>query len=112
MSAALTRVAAQPAVDPADGHAAWIELDRGTWSPLPVFRHLADLGGHSLDSLEGAWNLGVGMFAVVSAAQSTQVAAALTAEGTSTVSGIGIIDRGYEGFRAKLAALGATVEGS
>ncbi|MEX0913526.1 MAG: UDP-N-acetylglucosamine 1-carboxyvinyltransferase [Demequina sp.] len=36
--------------------------------------------------------------------------AALAAEGTSTVSGIGIIDRGYENFRGKLAALGATVD--
>ncbi len=36
--------------------------------------------------------------------------AALAAEGTSTVSGIGIIDRGYENFRAKLTALGAKVE--
>jgi len=38
--------------------------------------------------------------------------AALAAEGTSNVSGIGIIDRGYESFRDKLAALGASVEGS
>jgi len=36
--------------------------------------------------------------------------AALAAEGTSTVAGIGIIDRGYEDFRGKLAALGANVE--
>ena len=36
--------------------------------------------------------------------------AALAAEGTSTVAGIGIIDRGYEDFRGKLAALGASVE--
>ncbi len=36
--------------------------------------------------------------------------AALAAEGTSTVHGIGIIDRGYEDFRGKLAALGAAVE--
>ncbi|MFV0635056.1 UDP-N-acetylglucosamine 1-carboxyvinyltransferase [Demequina sp.] len=36
--------------------------------------------------------------------------AALAAEGTSTVSGIDIIDRGYESFRDKLAALGASVE--
>ncbi|MCW2288853.1 phosphoribosylformylglycinamidine cyclo-ligase [Leucobacter luti] len=62
----------------------WVEVDRASWSPLPVFRHLADLGGHSLESLEGAWNLGVGMFAVVSAAQAPQVAAALTAEGLHT----------------------------
>ena len=33
--------------------------------------------------------------------------AALAATGTSTVSGVGVIDRGYEGFRDKLAALGA-----
>ncbi|MBS3182086.1 phosphoribosylformylglycinamidine cyclo-ligase [Leucobacter manosquensis] len=59
----------------------WTELDRGAWSPLPVFRHLADLGGHSLESVEGAWNLGIGMFAVVDAASAQHVAAALTAEG-------------------------------
>ena len=62
----------------------WVEVDRSTWSPLPVFRHLADLGGHSLESVEGAWNLGVGMFAVVDGAQAHQVAAALTAEGLDT----------------------------
>ena len=59
----------------------WTEVDRGTWSPLPVFRHLADLGGHTLESVEGAWNLGVGMFAVVDGAAAHRVAAALTAEG-------------------------------
>ena len=36
--------------------------------------------------------------------------AALAAEGTSLVSGVGIIDRGYENFRDKLAALGASFE--
>lgn len=35
--------------------------------------------------------------------------AALTAEGTSTVRGIGLIDRGYEHFQEKLTALGAKV---
>ena len=33
--------------------------------------------------------------------------AALAATGTSTVSGVGVIDRGYENFREKLTALGA-----
>jgi len=56
---------------------AWVELDRSAWSPLPVFRHLAELGGHTLESLEGAWNLGIGMFAVVDAAQADAVSAAL-----------------------------------
>lgn len=63
---------------------AWIELDRAAWSPLPVFRHLADLGGHPIESLEGAWNLGIGMFAVVEAARADAVAAALTGKGVTT----------------------------
>ncbi|WP_025134790.1 phosphoribosylformylglycinamidine cyclo-ligase [Leucobacter sp. PH1c] len=79
---------------------AWVEVDRASWSPLPVFRHLAELGGHSLESLEGAWNLGVGMFAVVSAAQAPQVAAALTAEGLDTwVAGtVSTAARDFTGF--------------
>ena len=36
--------------------------------------------------------------------------AALSAEGVSNVRGIGLINRGYEHFMAKLAALGADVE--
>lgn len=62
----------------------WVEVDRQTWSPLPVFRHLADLGGHSLESLEGAWNLGIGMFAVVEQERASAVAERLRAEGLTT----------------------------
>ncbi len=36
--------------------------------------------------------------------------AALAAEGTSRVYGVDLIDRGYEDFEGKLAALGADVE--
>lgn len=43
----------------------WTEVDRGTWSPWPVFRTLADLGGIPLEQTEGTWNLGIGMIAVV-----------------------------------------------
>lgn len=63
---------------------AWIEIDRASWSPLPVFQHLADLGGHTLQSLEGAWNLGIGMFAVVAADQADAVATALRGLGIDT----------------------------
>ena len=63
---------------------AWTQVDRATWSPLPVFRHLADLGGHSLGSLESAWNLGIGMFAVVDASQAELVAARLRGHGIDT----------------------------
>lgn len=38
------------------------------------------------------------------------VMAALLAEGTSTISGLPFLDRGYEGLAEKLAALGADVE--
>ena len=43
----------------------WVEIDRGTWSPLPVFRALSSIAGTSLESAEGTWNLGIGMLAVV-----------------------------------------------
>ncbi len=79
---------------------AWVEVDRASWSPLPVFRHLADLGGHTLESLEGAWNLGIGMFAVVEADRAAAVAAALRGEGVDTwVAGeISTAARDFAGF--------------
>jgi phosphoribosylformylglycinamidine cyclo-ligase len=45
----------------------WAELDRGSWSPAPVFRVLANLGEMRLEDTEGTWNLGIGMIAVVAA---------------------------------------------
>lgn len=45
----------------------WVEVDRSTWSPQPVFRVLNDLAGTTLESTEGTWNLGIGFFAVVAA---------------------------------------------
>jgi phosphoribosylformylglycinamidine cyclo-ligase len=62
----------------------WTEVDRSTWSPAPVFRVLSELAGSTLESSEGTWNLGIGMIAVVSAAQAAQVEAALTADGIET----------------------------
>ena len=78
----------------------WVEVDRSTWSPLAVFRHLAELGGHTLESLEGAWNLGVGMFAVVDQARAAAVTAKLDAEGLRTwqVGTISTEVRDFTGF--------------
>jgi phosphoribosylformylglycinamidine cyclo-ligase len=42
-------------------------VDRATWSPLPIFGLLAQAGGIERAELEAAFNLGVGMVAVVSA---------------------------------------------
>lgn len=61
-----------------------VEVDRATWSPQPVFRVLADWGGSELDRLEGTWNLGIGMFAVVGASAADTVVAHLMAEGIDT----------------------------
>ena len=62
----------------------WVEVDRSTWSPPPVFRVLADLGDLDLESTEGTWNLGIGFLAVVSAEKAEAAASALIAEGIAT----------------------------
>ena len=62
----------------------WVDVDRSTWSPAPVFRVLADLGGLELTATEGTWNLGIGFLAVVAADQAAAATAALTAEGIAT----------------------------
>ncbi len=60
---------------------AWVDVDRSTWSPPPVFRVLADLGGHDLASTESTWNLGIGFFAVVDASSADAAVTALAEDG-------------------------------
>ena len=62
----------------------WVEVDRSSWSPAPVFRVLSSLAGTALESAEATWNLGIGFFAVVSAASAGAVTAAIEAEGIRT----------------------------
>lgn len=62
----------------------WVEVDRSTWSPPPVFRVLADLGGLDLESTEGTWNLGIGFLAVVDAKKADAAASALAQDGIAT----------------------------
>ena len=59
----------------------WVEVDRSTWSPPPVFRVLADLGELDLTSTEGTWNLGIGFLAVVAADKAQAAASALSHDG-------------------------------
>ena len=59
----------------------WVEVDRSTWSPPPVFRVLADLGGLELEATEGTWNLGIGFVAVVAADRADAAASALAQDG-------------------------------
>ncbi|GAA3036380.1 phosphoribosylformylglycinamidine cyclo-ligase [Microbacterium dextranolyticum] len=62
----------------------WVDVDRSTWSPLPVFRVLADLGGLRLEDTEGTWNLGIGFLAVVAADRAGEATAVLRAQGIDT----------------------------
>jgi phosphoribosylformylglycinamidine cyclo-ligase len=59
----------------------WVELERSTWSPPPVFRILSSMAGNSLESAEGTWNLGVGMIAVVAEHAADRVIERLAADG-------------------------------
>ncbi|BDV29464.1 phosphoribosylformylglycinamidine cyclo-ligase [Microbacterium terricola] len=59
----------------------WVDVDRTTWSPPPVFRVLADLGDLELTATEGTWNLGIGFLAVVSPEKADAAASALAQDG-------------------------------
>lgn len=52
-------------------------MDRSTWSPQPIFQLLARAGGAARDQLEPAFNLGVGMVAVVAATYADEALAEL-----------------------------------
>lgn len=56
-------------------------VDRGTWQPNPVFTVMQELGRVPQADLERTLNLGVGMVAVVDAAQADQAVAHLNAAG-------------------------------
>lgn len=62
----------------------WVDVDRSTWSPSPVFRVLADLADLELTATEGTWNLGIGFLAVVAPDQADAAISALAADGMHT----------------------------
>jgi phosphoribosylformylglycinamidine cyclo-ligase len=78
----------------------WVEVERSSWSPDPVFRVLADMGSMTLEETEGTWNLGIGMFAVVAADAAAGVIRSLDAAGLpSWVAGVvGMGERSLAGF--------------
>jgi phosphoribosylformylglycinamidine cyclo-ligase len=61
---------------------------------------LSDLAGSTLESSEGTWNLGVGMFAIVAADAAAAVIAKLAADGhPAWVAGsISTSSRSFDGF--------------
>ncbi|MFC4858856.1 phosphoribosylformylglycinamidine cyclo-ligase [Actinophytocola glycyrrhizae] len=54
-------------------------LDRGTWTPAPVFSMIAQRGRVERREMEKTFNMGVGMVAVVAAEDADRVLAVLTA---------------------------------
>jgi phosphoribosylformylglycinamidine cyclo-ligase len=56
-------------------------LDRGTWLPQPVFGLLAEQGGVPSDEMERVFNMGVGMAAVVAAADTSRALGTLASRG-------------------------------
>lgn len=71
----------------------WVDVDRSTWTPPPVFRTLASLGAIPLSDTESTWNLGIGFIAVVAAERAADAASALSAEGIATWQ-IGVVSNG------------------
>ncbi|WOF22695.1 phosphoribosylformylglycinamidine cyclo-ligase [Microbacterium betulae] len=59
----------------------WVEVDRSTWSPAPVFRVLSEVAGTSLESSEGTWNLGIGFVAVLAPERVDDAVTALASDG-------------------------------
>lgn len=78
----------------------WVEVERSTWSPPPVFRVLSDLGGTTLESAEGTWNLGIGMIAVVAAERASAISQRLSDDGIAIweVGRISTVQRDLDGF--------------
>lgn len=55
------------------------EVDRGTWTPAPVFGMIAQRGRVARDEMEKTFNMGVGMIAVVAEEDTDRALAILTA---------------------------------
>lgn len=56
-----------------------VQLQRGTWSPAPIFRLIAEEGHVAQAEMEKTFNMGVGMVAVVAEGDAERAMAILTA---------------------------------
>ncbi|NED68079.1 phosphoribosylformylglycinamidine cyclo-ligase, partial [Streptomyces sp. SID10244] len=55
------------------------ELERGTWTPAPVFAMIGQRGRVEREEMERTFNMGVGMVAVVAPEDTERAQAVLTA---------------------------------
>lgn len=82
-------------------------LDRGTWTPPPVFDVIANIGGVPQTDMEVTFNMGVGMVAVVAAPAVDTAIAVLTARGVPSWV-IGEVRRRDPGERGDAEAKGGS----
>jgi len=73
-------------------------LERGTWSPPPVFGMLAARGGVEADEMERVFNMGVGMAAIVASADADLALRTLAARNLPAWT-LGEVTRGTGGAR-------------
>lgn len=58
-----------------------VDIERGTWQPLPVFSTIGAIGGVAQSELERTFNMGIGMVAVAAAGKADEVIAISQAAG-------------------------------
>ena len=82
-------------------HGLVAELDRGTWTPAPVFGMIAQRGRIERAEMEKTFNMGVGMVAVVAPEDTDRALAVLTARHLISWT-LGTVKKGKDSPRAKL----------
>jgi len=83
-------------------HGLVAEIDRGTWTPAPVFGMIAQRGRVDRAEMEKTFNMGVGMVAVVAPEDTDRALAVLTARHLDCWTLGAIKKGGKDGPRAKL----------
>lgn len=73
-------------------------VDRAAWRPPPIFGLLAAHGGIGSDEMERVFNMGIGMTAIVNAADADRALRMLTARGVPAWA-VGEVTQGTEGAR-------------
>ncbi|WP_407686942.1 phosphoribosylformylglycinamidine cyclo-ligase [Mycobacterium sp. HUMS_1102779] len=82
-------------------HGLVAEVDRGTWTPAPVFAMIAQRGRVDREEMEKTFNMGVGMIAIVAPEDTDRALAILTARHLDCWV-LGTVCKGKDGPRAKL----------
>ncbi|BBX21124.1 phosphoribosylformylglycinamidine cyclo-ligase [Mycolicibacter terrae] len=86
------------------------EVDRGTWTPAPVFAMIAQRGRVSRAEMEKTFNLGVGMVAVVAPEDTDRALAILTARHVDCWP-LGTVAKAGKNVREGTAGAGAKLVG-